>query len=333
MTLGELTSRWAVLHATEEFDRLGRERFLEKHGFGAAREYFLVVDGRHYDSKAIAAVAHGYQFPDRGPLRATDFSGGEQTVKRKLEELGFEIVRVTAGGRNPAWERDELILALDLYLGAGLLDDSDKRVVALSELLNGLPLHPLRADAARFRNPNGVALKLANFAAIDPSYPGRGMSRGGRGDRQVWDELAGQPDLVSELAAGIREEAQSQEREPLPPEEDEAEALEGRLLFRRHRVRERDRRLTAKKKAQALSSTGRLHCEVCGFEFGDTYGDQGRGFIECHHIQPLGAARGLVRTRLSDLALVCSNCHRMLHRGSPAPSIGTLREALVVAKS
>lgn len=49
---------------------------------------------RLYDSKAIVGAAFGYQFPDRGPLDAAAFSGGEATVKRKLEELGFEVVVV-----------------------------------------------------------------------------------------------------------------------------------------------------------------------------------------------------------------------------------------------
>lgn len=76
-----------------------------------------------------------------------------------------------------------------------------------------------------------------------------------------------------------------------------------------------------------IASTGRLACEVCGFEFERTYGSHGDGYIECHHVVPLAFA-GPSRTRLADLAVVCSNCHRMLHRGDPPPSIGGLRESL-----
>jgi hypothetical protein len=47
--------------------------------------------------------------------------------------------------------------------------------VELSRVLNSLPIHTVRPDLERFRNPNGVALKLANFAALDPAYPGRGI--------------------------------------------------------------------------------------------------------------------------------------------------------------
>lgn len=74
-----------------EFDDIGREAFLSKYGFGQARSYFLVRGDRRYDSKAIVAAAHGYEHPEEGPLKASDFSGGERTVRAKLEALGFEV--------------------------------------------------------------------------------------------------------------------------------------------------------------------------------------------------------------------------------------------------
>ena len=74
-----------------EYDELGRDAFLARYGYGPARSYFVVHDGKRYDSKALAGVAVGKQFPASGPLAATEFSGGEATVKAKLEELGFEV--------------------------------------------------------------------------------------------------------------------------------------------------------------------------------------------------------------------------------------------------
>jgi len=84
--------RSAVLRAVEEFNRLGRERFLELYNYGKAKQYFLKLDGKFYDSKAILGVAHKYQFPVKGPLKSDDFSGGKLTVQQKLEELGFTVV-------------------------------------------------------------------------------------------------------------------------------------------------------------------------------------------------------------------------------------------------
>ncbi|MGH2656736.1 MAG: hypothetical protein ACRDIZ_08595 [Actinomycetota bacterium] len=96
MAWQEIQNPESVLRAVQEFDRLGRDTFLEKYHFGKAYNYFLVIDRRLYDSKAVLGVAHGYEFPDKGPLRGAQFSGGQATVKRKLEELGFDV-RVLTG--------------------------------------------------------------------------------------------------------------------------------------------------------------------------------------------------------------------------------------------
>jgi 5-methylcytosine-specific restriction protein B len=91
MALADLTDRTAVLSAIAEADALGREAFLEKYGFRPSRDYFLEHEGKDYDSKAIVGAAHGFQHPELGPLKPTEFSGGQQTVQRKLEQLGFAV--------------------------------------------------------------------------------------------------------------------------------------------------------------------------------------------------------------------------------------------------
>nr|WP_304528197.1 hypothetical protein [Roseomonas sp. FDAARGOS_362] len=80
-----------VLQAIEEHDRLGEEAFLEKYGYGPARSYWLLHDGRRYASKAILGVAFGYRFPGARPLKASEFAGGESTVRRALTRLGFTV--------------------------------------------------------------------------------------------------------------------------------------------------------------------------------------------------------------------------------------------------
>lgn len=101
MGLKDLT-RPAVASAIAEFDRRGRDAFLREHGFGRSRGYFLVQDGREYDSKAIAGAAHGHLGPGWQPLRPTEFAGGERTVARVLGGLGYEVV-------GPAERRDEAL--------------------------------------------------------------------------------------------------------------------------------------------------------------------------------------------------------------------------------
>ena len=111
-------------------------------------------------------------------------------------------------------------------------------------------------------------------------------------------------------------------------EEEGSEAEEGRLLTRMHRVRERNRELVKKKRDAVLRETGRLACEACSFDFNDKYGDHGRGFIEVHHLLPLYALAPGTRTRMKDLAVLCANCHRMVHAKSKWLTLSELKEVL-----
>ena len=91
MALSDVTDPASINAAMDEFDRLGRDVFLRKYGFGGSRVYFLRRDGKDYDSKAIVGEAHGFQHLQKGPLHAEDFSGGERTVRALLEGLGFSV--------------------------------------------------------------------------------------------------------------------------------------------------------------------------------------------------------------------------------------------------
>ncbi len=62
-------------------------------------------------------------------------------------------------------------------------------------------------------------------------------------------------------------------------------------------------------------------CEVCGMEFSEVYGELGVGFIEVHHLKPVSEYTGetVDVNPETDMAAVCPNCHRMLHRGHDGP--------------
>ncbi|NTW69785.1 MAG: hypothetical protein HGB23_08055 [Chlorobiaceae bacterium] len=107
-------------------------------------------------------------------------------------------------------------------------------------------------------------------------------------------------------------------------EDDESNYPEGSVLYRLHRSLERDSTITRNAKAKRFVETGKLECEVCSFDFSKKYGELGNGFIEAHHKKPVSSLQGKETTKIADLALVCSNCHRMLHRGKKLFSISEL---------
>jgi 5-methylcytosine-specific restriction enzyme A len=316
MALADVSSS-DVMDAIREFDAVGRDAFLDKYGMGKARSYVLHYNGREYDSKAILAAAHGHH-PGLEPLRAAQFSGGDQGAARYLRRLGFVVSSTT---REPKWVRDELILACDLALqnnwqGIGA---NDERAQKLSDLLQRMPIHPIEVRGPTFRNPSGVARKTYETATNHPDYQGVPIKIGA-GDLEVLrdflergDEMRRTADLIR---AGIESGDLVEASEAMPDIDLEAEAREGRLLEHRHLARERDAGLRAKKIEKHLRTHGQLACETCGFDFKAMCGPHGDGYIECHHVIPLHAS-GETKTRLDDLILICSNCHRMIHRRTP----------------
>jgi 5-methylcytosine-specific restriction enzyme A len=112
-----------------------------------------------------------------------------------------------------------------------------------------------------------------------------------------------------------------------PPEPEQgATALEGALRTALSRHRARETWLRAAKLQEVLSTGGRLACEVggCGFDFFDVYGEIGRDFAHVHHKKPLADRTTPSETKLSDLAIVCANCHAMIHRGGECRAMETL---------
>lgn len=310
MGLADVTDRAAVLAAMAEYDRLGEEAFLGAHGFGRAREYVLVHEGRRYDSKAIVGVAHGIQHGTVLPAAA--FRGGPAGAVKRLRALGFVVEGPDV--RNPAWKRDELLLALDVYFrhAPRLPGTGHPDVVDLSGVLRRYAARPVPDS---FRNANSVRLKLANFGAHDPTYTGGPAPNGGALTREVWTDWHDRPADLAAVAAGIRAEVAAGRVVPAAPddEDDDDGAPEGRTLHRLHQTRERSSTLRLRKITAAMANHGRLECEACGAHLPDVYGDVASGVVEVHHVVWL--AHGGARTvRLADLAILCPNCHRVIHR-------------------
>lgn len=233
--------------------------------------------------------------------------------------LESSIPRKTDLERNPKWTRDELILALELYFRVNPVHTNEKNpeIIELSKLLNRLPIYTQSERGDNFRNPDGVYMKLCNFLRFDPDYKGKGLDAGSKLEEQVWDEFYSNRNHLIETASAIKRNYIYVT--PTHPAIDESEFEdeefpEGRILSRLHRQKERNPALVNKKKAQILSSTGRLACEACGFDFVEFYGDIGQGFAECHHKIPLSEISGEHSIKLSELSIVCSNCHSMIHK-------------------
>lgn len=100
---------------------------------------------------------------------------------------------------------------------------------------------------------------------------------------------------------------------------------EGRRMAAERLFFARNPRLAAAAKAHHGTA-----CMVCGFDFGHAYGELGAGYIEAHHLDPLSERdpaewTAEVTTSVEQVAVVCANCHRMIHRKRPALTLDELR--------
>ena len=101
--------------------------------------------------------------------------------------------------------------------------------------------------------------------------------------------------------------------------------LDGGLSSRTHVRIERNRKLVADVKKWKGS-----RCEVCNLSFAERYGSLGVDYIEAHHLTPLAHLNGkkVQLDPIKDFAVLCANCHRMMHRMEDVSKIDELRALL-----
>lgn len=103
---------------------------------------------------------------------------------------------------------------------------------------------------------------------------------------------------------------------------------EGKKILKIHFLRERNQNIIKKSKEMRKKVAGEIRCDICNISFEEFYGDRGRDFIEGHHKNPISQIEEVGVTDIEDIALVCANCHRMIHRKVPWISVEELKETV-----
>lgn len=207
VNLNKLT-RWAVEAALDEFLHVGRDAFLQKYRYGPARDYFVLhhLTREACDSKAVVGAAYGLQFPEHGPLRPQDFSGGQATVVRVLRGLGFDLVDVStelAPSKERVWSRHENELIVADYLEMLLKELSGQRYNKAERARALIPLLNDRSKGSiEFKRSNISAVLIElGFPSLQGYKPRSNFQRDGLVD-VVAEQVADKPalDRAAELA-------------------------------------------------------------------------------------------------------------------------------------
>ena len=89
------------------------------------------------------------------------------------------------------WREEEIRLLLTYYkrMRSGDMHKDHPQVLEASKAIRSLEINKEYSyQSEKFRNPNGVALKLANFLFLDPTYEGKGMKGCSALDRKIFNE-------------------------------------------------------------------------------------------------------------------------------------------------
>jgi hypothetical protein len=93
------------------------------------------------------------------------------------------------------WTREEIILAMDLYVSVGALaggsipGNTSPAITQLSAQLRRLGAYPTEVQDEKYRNTDGVYLKLMNLRSVQ-TEGAHGMERISQRDAAVWREFA-----------------------------------------------------------------------------------------------------------------------------------------------
>ncbi|NEQ96998.1 MAG: hypothetical protein F6K30_09770 [Cyanothece sp. SIO2G6] len=232
--------------------------------------------------------------------------------------LNNKVVEANQPEQDPPWVRDELILILNLYFqhSQDNLTQNHPKIIEVSEILNSLSIHPESSDQATLRSPGDIYMQLRNFQRFELNDEQSELKSSNSLEEKIWIELSVNKENLNNLAKLIITSGYLNSPQVNVVDEEE-EFPEGKIAYREHRRRERNRKLVKKAKQARKSRDGYLRCEVCNFDFHKAYGDVGEDYIECHHTKPVSQLKPHDKTTIRDLALVCANCHRMLHRKRP----------------
>jgi 5-methylcytosine-specific restriction protein A len=217
------------------------------------------------------------------------------------------------------WSDQELLLAAELVFDNNwkALDDNSSKVLELSLFLRQFGKVGGYAVDPKFRSPASVALKTRNIASLHPNWQGS-SSNSGKGDLAALERFLVDPVAAKKECLMIWESldvAQGFEVDNFPLDvEANLSAIEGRILAIKITKYERSPALRKSKIASMIATDSGVACEACGFDFYKAYGERGLNFIEVHHVNPLHFT-GEVVSKMEDLVGLCSNCHRMIHRG------------------
>jgi 5-methylcytosine-specific restriction enzyme A len=299
-----------VEHVVKAIDIIDRQGVAENR---ESTKYVIVFNDKHFPPKYVISIAN--KFANGTELSASDFSGGDETNKF-LKSLGFMIQ----------------------------LDIKDNTKESLEDRFNKDVIEAYKTAKSIGYNASVFIQLVSRDGALKVAKDFIHKNQATTGFEKLWEK--GRLDLTIEaqtilpiyktlftfeerMAAYERLKSYNYEVQGVIFEDGVdlqtiqedilAENIEDgyelrseggiKTFFGKRYERNAENRL------RAIEIHG-LSCVVCNFNFEEAYGERGKDFVEVHHVNPLSTLDGIEVEvdPATDLAPVCANCHRMIHR-------------------
>jgi 5-methylcytosine-specific restriction protein A len=180
-------------------------------------------------------------------------------------------------------------------------------VIALSKLLNQLPIIPEEERSTEFRNINGMHYQLTKFAL---AVNGAELTVG-KIFNEVFEEYKENPELLFDIANAIKSSLTTMKSIPFGAVSENVDFKEGALISHLHRYFEREYLIITKDRFNFSN------CEVCSLDARHIYKEARNDFCELHLLIPPKDYTDDIRLSKNDFMVVCPNCHKMFHKIRP----------------
>ncbi|MGR6545713.1 HNH endonuclease [Paenibacillus tundrae] len=299
-------------------------KYIDENGVPPKREstrYDLHYNNKLYPPKYVISRANVFANGEE----LYEFNGGDET-NNVLKNMGFEVLVLQNNGRIPPLEPKLRTREYESY------SDAIRDRVVFDYLFNSrthrwLDEHIIGLNSNESRGYQSMG--ILHYIGLRDKHKGifrdTSLSTGIEQLHKANDDFTL---VITSLKRTLGVGSSSNENtNKVSGEARKIEYKEGKELLELHKVYERDPQLIKDAKKRFKKMNGELYCEACGINFEKMYGERGKDYIEGHHKKPVSKMKEGETTKIEDIGMLCSNCHRMIHR-FPMVSIEELKKSL-----
>ncbi|SFM38194.1 HNH endonuclease [Gracilibacillus orientalis] len=297
MTIPRNIEKEHILQAFDSIDEHGTPKERE------ATKFHVQYNNKLYSPKYVVSIANNYVNGEQ--LHPSKFNGGEE-VNSYLNNLGFDIQN-----KIPKLEPKTRSREYNSY-GDAVRDKIIYEYLFNAKTHRWLDENIIGMDSNYSRGYQSMGI-LHYIGLIDKH---KGLFQDNdikEAIEQLKHKGISEFAIVIESLERIINSKNIDEDKYVDIDEEKAFA-EGKEAYRLHRYKERDPNLVKEAKKLFQKKYGELFCEACDINFEKVYGERGNNFIEAHHTKPVSEMLEGEKTKVEDIAMLCSNCHRMIHR-------------------